>query len=264
MKRQRSNSSAYVNRPFKRARGKSYQGGIQIRSVPIQRYRTVARPRGSGGAETKIFESAIAGITIATVSVSWQDTELDPLVTPVANIKTLFAPVQGNAINNRIANKVFVKKIVIRGAVYVPAQINQSTLDNAPIVRLVMFMDKQTNGTQVQGETLLSTPVNSSVVCPWGFQNVENFGRFQVIKDKFITFPSQMASYDGVNVEVGGSTRMFKFTYKPKVPIKIQFNATNGGTVADIVDHSFHLIGATTTTGAAAEISYIARTYYTD
>jgi len=47
--------------------------------------------------------------------------------------------------------------------------------------------------------------------------------------------------------------------------VKVQFNATNGGTVADIVDNSFHIICASTldvTSNQVPLINYYSRVAY--
>jgi len=47
-----------------------------------------------------------------------------------------------------------------------------------------------------------------------------------------------------------------------KTPVKVQFNATNGGTVAVIVDNSFHIICGASNITYAPTISYYCRVAY--
>jgi len=94
------------------------------------------------------------------------------------------------------------------------------------------------------------------------FQNPNNFGRFQVLKDKTFTLQNPNASFDATNIEMQGLVKPFKFTHKFKKPIVVRFNATNGGTFADIVDNSWHVIGQTNNLNLAPSISYVSKVYY--
>ena len=145
------------------------------------------------------------------------------------------------------------------------AQADQTAVDVFGGYRFILYQDMQTNGAQAQGEDLMTAPGAASVVMVnTTFQNSANFGRFRVLKDK--TFYGEQrppAVYDGTNIEIGGAQIPFKMTVKFRKPVVIRFNATNGGSVADIVDNSFHLIGHNGTTVAAA-VSYTCRTVYTD
>ncbi len=58
--------------------------------------------------EMKYFDAERANVAIGA-SVDWTATEVDP-----ATLNTLFAPVKGTGINNRIGRKVHVHKVKIR------------------------------------------------------------------------------------------------------------------------------------------------------
>lgn len=47
-----------------------------------------------------------------------------------------------------------------------------------------------------------------------------------------------------------------------RVPIDVHFNATNGGTVADIVDHSLHFICVADTITMVPTVAYYTRVSY--
>ena len=83
------------------------------------------------------------------------------------------------------------------------------------------------------------------------YQNPNNFGRFRVLKDKDIliqdpNFTTEYPPEDTPYSRTNGLIRTFKININLKVPIKVQFNAVNGGTVLDIVDNSFHVLCACT------------------
>jgi len=240
--------------------GKDYRGGKRSRvSNARVGYATVPRTRGVYAKGEMKYNDTYVNSTVLAAATDWTGTEMDP-----ATLNTLFVPQLGTGINQRIGQKVSVVKQVIRGQVFAPILTNQTASHQNPVVRLIHFMDEQTNSTQAQGEDLMSAPSANATSAPFGFQNVNNFGRFKVLKDKMRTLPVGNISYDGTNIEQGGVAIPFKFTFKPKKPVVMQFNATNGGTVADIVNNSFHLLAITSSTGITPQISYVCRTYYKD
>lgn len=220
-------------------------------------YQTVPRTRGPyASGETKYFDATITSTPIVA-DADWANTELDP----VSSVDCLFAPAQGTAINQRIGNKVWVSKIRIRGVVSAAAQANQTAADLPPMIRIICYKDMQTNGTQAQGETIMTgQATGSQAVC--AFQNIANFGRFRVLKDKTYHLTPPTMSYDGTNVEQSGEVLHFKWTLP--VNCMVKFNATTTSTIAAIVDNSFHVIANCQNTGMAPALSYVARTYYKD
>jgi len=91
------------------------------------------------------------------------------------------------------------------------------------------------------------------------FQDSANFGRFKVWKDKTYTMGNQSASFDGTNMEFFGEMKQFKWNLKFKKPIVVNFNNTNGGTVADIVDNSFHIIAISYNAQQGVTLNYVCR-----
>jgi len=142
----------------------------------------------------------------------------------------------------------------------VPPQANQTATDAGSYIRLMLVQDKQSNGTQMTGTQLMTSPgVASTILAVTTFQNIDNFGRFKVLKDKTILIQNPAVSFDGTNVEQQGLIRKFKMTYKPRKPIDVRFNAVNGGTIADIVDNSWHLLANNSSTDLNPNISYNCR-----
>lgn len=207
--------------------------------------------------ERKYFDSQLAAAALQTVGTGWAGAELDPATT-----NTLFAPTTGNDFNNRIGRKVDVLGIRIRGFISVPAQTNQTAADTAPFVRWLLVQDKQTNTAQLNAEDVLQSGGANIGISQ--FQNPAFFGRFKVLKDKTIRISPPVITYDGTNVEQAGLTIPFKCTVRFKKPIRVNFNATNGGTVADITDNSWHIIGAVSSADLAPTFSYKSRVIFVD
>lgn len=198
--------------------------------------------------------------TAIIAGTSWASTECDP-----TTVNTLFAPEEGADINERIGRKVNVNKITLRGNIRVPAQTNATAADDVSLVRLIVVLDRQTNGAQLAGENVISTPPSvNAFMSPLQFQNPNGFGRYQVLKDKYFNINHPPISYDGTNMEIGGSTRYFKITLRFKKPIQVRFNGTAGGAVTSIIDNSFHVLAICTNNELVPYLSYVARTYYTD
>ncbi len=221
-------------------------------------YTTVARTRGVyATGENKYFDTTKAATSL-TASADWTGTEFDP-----ATFLTLFVPVKGSAINERIGRMVKVKKVKVVGMISIAAQANQTVPDSACVVRLALVQDMQTNAAQMQGEQVFAAPGSASALNAVGsFQSLANFGRFRVLKDIKFTLQDPNISWDGTNMEQQGQARPFKLTYNFKTPQVVHFNATNGGTIADIVDHSWHVVANCSSAELLPAIVYEARVVY--
>lgn len=188
--------------------------------------------------ETKYYDNQNTGTAIQAVTAAgWDTTEQDPAVA-----LCLFAPVQGNDFNNREGRKVWLKKLKMRCIIEWPAAANLTTGRTANQVRVIAYIDKQTNGTQAQGEDVIESGTKASEPCIQEFQNPKNFGRFRVFYDKTFREPMMPISYDGTNIESSGCHQFFKINKTWKKPMIVHFNAGVTGTVTDIVDNSLHII----------------------
>lgn len=247
----------YAAGTFKAPRRATYAStGAGATFVPRAGYSSVARTRGASVmGEMKYFDTERVNAAIPAVA-AWTGTEFDP-----ATFDTLVVPVVGAAINQRIGKEIKVLKIKINGQISCATQADATAGDNGTKVRLILYQDKQTNSAQAQGEQVM-TPSTSVFSAPNVFQNIDNFGRFRVLKDKVLTFDNPAISWDGTNMEQQGLLKSFKISIKFKEPVKIRFNATNGGTIADIVDNSFHLIANSSSAALVASLHYSCRVCY--
>lgn len=223
-------------------------------------YYGVARTMGGLLATERKYFDTFKNAYSVTASSDWTGTEADP-----ATLNCLFVPQEGSDINNRVGRKVAVHKLTIRGMISVAAQANQTTTDAATLLRLILVQDLQTNGSQMQGENLMSAPgAADGRLAMNTFQSTANFGRFRVLKDKVISMGNPAISWDGTNMEQQGLSRFFKISYRFKKPVVVHFNSVNGGSVADITDHSFHFLATASTVDLVPVLYYQARTVYTD
>lgn len=227
--------------------------------VPLSK-QFVMRTFGPQASESKYFDSFQSALTIPAPT-SWVGTELDP-----ATLNTLFAPSEGSDIDNRVGRRVEVYKIAIKGVINTGLSQDDADVNQVPIARLILLIDQQTNGVQAQGEEVMAAPGAASALSTiTTFQNTANFGRFRVLKDKIIRPTINVTATDGANTHSAQpNAQYFKMTVKFAKPVACRFNATNGGTVGDIVDNSFHLIGCRNSTDFTQTITYTCRTYYKD
>jgi len=236
-------------------------------------YTSVARTRGAAvTGEMKYFDcdrsfNAITAVTTTYPAGTLQDpgTTLDLGAAAVANPQCLFAPTVGAALNQRVGRKVRVHKIKIHGMVAVASQAAQAAADAACKIRLVLVQDQQTNAAPMTGAQLFRDGTDSTTVIG-SFQNPNNFGRFRVLKDKTIIIDNlnMAGSPSTADVIQASARRTFKFAVNFKTPVEVHFNATNGGTVADIVDNSWHVICGTDNAAYAPTLSYYSRVCYKD
>jgi len=216
-------------------------------------YSSVARTRGASvTGEMKYFDTQLS-LTAIAENNDWTGSELDP-----TTFNCLFVPQVGAAINQRIGKECKILKIKMRFLLDAPQQLNQTGADPAANCRIIVYCDKQTNAAQAQGENVMTAGVSDGTGI-LSFQNIDNFGRFAVLMDKTLNIQNPNMSYDGTNIEQAGLSKTFKFTKKFKIPMKVRFNNTNGGTVADIVDNSLHVIGICDNDDLAARLSYYSR-----
>lgn len=241
---------------MKRKRSDS-EGGSDRDSSKRYKRTPVTRQRSSLDlGETKYFDTFKSAGTLA-VGTDWTGSELDP-----ATLNTLFCPGVGAGVDQRIGRKVYVHKLSVNGCIIFGVQANLTALDDMPFVRLALVQDTQSNGVQMQGEQVFAPADPTNTLTPLAFQTVANFGKFKVLKDKFIQCPMVTTSYDGTNMESNGYVVPFKWTIKFKNPVCVKFNSTGGSTIADIVDNSWHIIGTAVNGGINASLHYNARTYY--
>lgn len=231
-------------RPSFKRKGRPKAKRIRTTSGAVVTQSRVFIPRSLGNpmaySETKYFDTERTVANIASISGgTWVATVGDP-----TTINCLFAPTQGTGFNNREGRKCWVKKIKIRGFITWGTGANLTAGEVGDIARIILVQDKQTNGVQATGDLVIQSGTASTDPTISEFQSPANFGRFKVLFDKTFRRPPLPITYDGTNIEASGYSTTFKIFKKFRKPVLVHFNATNGGTVADIVDNSWHFMVA--------------------
>lgn len=240
------------------------RGGFNPRAPAVAKMYVERTPGGNVVSNVHYYDATRPTIAILATDSTWAGGELDATSGAVGAevaLNCLFAPIQGDDIANRQGRKAFVKKIRITGTMIMPTQTAQTTLDTPAKVRLILYCDKQSNGTQSQAEEVIQSGSDTSPLNM--FQNTATFGRFKIYKDKTYTFsPIQGVNDTGATggVVQGAQKKHFKLT--ANINMWVNYKSTNGGTVADVTDNAFHLIGATDGVTTAPTIHYKVRTSF--
>ncbi len=243
----------------------SYAAGVKARrAARIGRRVSVPYVRTAVAGENKYFDTERSETALVATAANWASTTTNPNVgTP----NTFIVPIKGTSINNRVGRTIYVKKIKIRGLIRIPAQVGQGGADEATNIRMLLVQDSQTNATQAVGTDVMQTPTTGNAFhVNQEFQSLNNFGRFRVLKDKQFTFQNPtMGTIGAASLEQSGMIRHFNLTHVFKKPVKVQFNATNGGTIADVVDNSWSMfVHCSNIAFLNPVMSYDARVVYTE
>lgn len=239
--------------------GRHQKGVYKARMQNRPGYRTVARTRGWAAAgEMKYMTTELIAKNFIA-SNNWTSTNMDP-----ATFNVLFVPVKGTGIDQREAREVTVYKIKVRGIIFAGSQSGQVVCDNGSLMRVALVQDTQTNAAQLTGNQVFEAPATGdsrAAVC--SYQSLDNLGRFKVLKDQVFKLETPaVVSPVAASFEQGGITRYFKWNVNFKGGLRVHFNQTDGGTIADIVDHSFHIVGTTTSTTLGPQLTYRCRVSY--
>jgi len=249
------------------------RGGVPAVNRPVNRvgYSSTARTRGAAvTGEMKYFDAERDLTAIIATTTTWPaGTIMDPNRTinlgdaAVGTPACLFAPKVSAALNGRIGRKVHIYKVRISGIINVAPQVAQSAADSSPTMRVGLVLDKQTNAAQMTTAGLFNDASNAQTTLLAG-QNPNNFGRFRVLKEKYfhISNVNLTGSPTAGDLVQSGYTINFKMNVSFKQPIQVNFNATNGGTVADIIDNSLHVYAGTTSSAMGQQIAYYSRVCY--
>lgn len=226
--------------------------------------RRVSTPRNTLKGEMKYFDTVLVGQNIQPCTTTWVlGTRANGLVPPALAVNCLFAPTQGAGVNQRIGKSCKVLKIKIRGQLNVPVQAAQSVADSSTQIRLLVVWDKKCNSATITPANVIADGVDPiSTLNQW--QNIDHFGRYVVLKDKFfnITNLNLAGSPTTGDVIQAGLVKSFKFNINFKTPVDVRFNGTNGGTSLDLVDNSFAMLASCSSAAYAPTITYNCRVCY--
>lgn len=182
--------------------------------------RTTGMMKYVGRSELKFLDTTLNTTAITTAGVIINNT--------INNI------VEGSDFNERIGRKVNITSIHFRGAYLEEAQTTLANMSNN--VRIIIYLDQQCNAAAATVTDVLASADEKS------FNNLNNSERFKILKDWFFTINHTAQSV--LTGPVYSTHRVQKtLIWNKKCDIPLKFNATNGGTVADLTSNNIGILG---------------------
>lgn len=227
-----------ARRSFNRRR----QGVIPIPRALVGRVQTSGffgrfRP---GGPEAKFLDTTEAQTAVAIAGTIGQ--------------QSLNVIPQDDTQSGRIGRKVTVKSLFIKGQIILPATtVAANTTD---LMRIIVYIDKQTNGASAAVATLLETAAINS------FRNMANVSRFQILFDKTFTLRCDAGGAPTATPSFNTVVRHFQINVT-KLNVVIEYDAT--ATTGAIATQRTNNIGQMALTlSNLATLGYTARIRYDD
>ncbi len=134
---------------------------------------------------------------------------------------TLIAIPQGVTEKERVGRKVRIKSVNWRYTITIPEFDALSTPAGGDTVRVILYIDKQTNGSAAPVLDILEVANYQS------FRNLVNGGRFKVLLDRTHSLNYLALASDGAGV-VSGPEVSEDFTFFKKCDIPVEYSSTTG------------------------------------
>jgi len=211
--------------------------------------------------ELKYFDSELASTSVVSSTTTWAGGEYPP-----ATIGTLFCPVRGTGITNRLGRTVKLCSILLQGTIQVASQ-NAATVntDNPTRVRLYLVQSRDANGLQTQAEDVIQSGTN---ILPLDmFPSLSHIGEYEILDSADIVMDNQnFFLVGGVGYYQTGFIRKFKFchSFNLRSSTSVVNFKSDLGDYRDILDNSFTLIGISNTNEMLPTISYKCRVSFYD
>lgn len=197
------------------------------------------------------------------MSATWAGSNLDD-----SSAKSLCSPAQGINEDQRFANRYDIHSLELRGWVRTDPEFEKIVVQGDRVVRIVVFLDKQTNKAQAAGEKVMAA-INPARDAAALYNNFFH-QRFTIVCDITIKLDVAEAGLvipqpdpDPALFGHGAVFETFYKHYKFSPPIRVHCVDTGAGeTIADTVDNSLHIIGVTS--GGDAHITYASRVEFSD
>lgn len=209
------------------------------------------RTEGFMGIENKFVDYNVQG---QATSTGWAGGELDP-----ATALCISVVAQGDGENQRDGRMYNINSWYIKGFLSTSASEAQAGPQQMVLVRIVVVLDTQTNGAQLNAEDVF-TPVAAGVdVC--SVRNLQFSKRFRVLKDRTMKLNPNIVNEGAVNAFAAGASSVpFKMGGRFKTPLKVRCSGTTAA-IASVTDNSIHVIGVSNS--ATGLLTYISRCRFT-
>lgn len=212
--------------------------------------RAIANARTSGfiGLESKFRDSEIDTVTVGLAWAMHDPTTID----------CLSAVPQNDSANGRDGRVYHIDKIFIRGFLRENNLESQTGPITEPQVKLMLILDTMTNKAQMTAAQVMDEALTNDILA---FRNLEFTTRFKVLKSQSWVPEVHQMNEGAANLFARPQTftPIFDWAVIFKEPLRVTC-FSNGGTVANILDNSLHIIGIAT--NAITRLSYHCRIRY--
>lgn len=203
----------------------------------------------------KKYQDGILATTV--LSPTWTGGEVDPTTLLGFNSIAL-----GDGESERDGRQCKVTSIQITGQILTAAIEAAGAPLDGTFVRLMLVLDTQTNGAQLNAEDVM---VTGSGYDANSYRNLKYVKRFQVLKEKSFTINRNNQMNEGAVDSFASPVNYtnFKMNYKFKKDGGLLVNYSNtGAVIANVTDNSVHLIACYGGVGTAPYIHYSYRTRF--
>lgn len=232
-----------------------------------------SRTRSFFPPETKYFDTSFSQ-TVASAA-DWTGTEVpctnyiqsDGTTVGAYTDSALIPSSVGAGYGQVTGNKYHLKKLRIRGQITPAIAPDQADVLGHTTTRVLVVQDTQPNGTQAQGEDVL-TDMGTAPQCNYAFlaMGAGGGGRFKILKDKVYSHQPVVAGTDGASTNScnrSGVHFKFNFTFKKGINVVLKANSSTP-TVASLSNENIFILAHTTSGTGAPVISGASRAYYCD
>lgn len=186
--------------------------------------------------------------TVIPMSTTWAGGELDPIT-----LKALSVPGQGDGPSDRDGRVFSLVSLSIKGQVFATLVEGATNPQADMLIRLIIVIDKQTNGAQLAAEDVMLGISGTNDV--FSHRNLINEKRFTILWDKLINLQITRASLNegAPNLYAHGETGLsFSYDHIFKTPLRVSMIGTTS-IVENVSDVSIHVIGCAESTTANVE-----------
>lgn len=203
-----------------------------------------ARTGGFLGLEKKFVDYEYDAAVVQTVASA----EADPATALCLNVSA-----QGDGPSEHDGRQAVIKSIEIRGTVLFSGT-DAATPAESGYVRILVLLDKQTNGAQFNSEDVLKDPTDADLDSD-AMRNLEFIERFQVLRDMTIHSGDRSSIWDGTSAPTEATYKPFKI-FIPLKNLVCNFTSTTAA-IANVKDNSIHVMAIGE--GGAAILRYVSR-----
>lgn len=155
--------------------------------------------------EQKFLDSTVTDVVVATSA---------------AVVISLNVIPQGTTASERIGRKITITKLKLRWVLNLPNIQDATALTSGDVIRVMVFVDKQTNGAGAIGSDILKFPTDFQ-----SYRLLSNVGRFDILYDKFhslqyLTGAGLGGDIGSAQLYQGGVKYHYKFSKSMTLPIE--------------------------------------------